>query len=407
MKSRSLLVALTLLASVQLGQAQCPTQCPTLARQAAPDTLITLTEDELVAGLRAIAEAYRTKGHTQRQSELTAEHLRLLKLQMLLNALGLGALPPERPIYIAPGAQPSQPEVQPSRSEARPARSKRQARPQVAPQRQPQSPEVFYIQPYEPQRRTAPVASYSEATDARLDRLEQAIQLLLQSRQEEPSTRSTHTSTTIHTSRPSKTERIVERTTVVQKEQNDSLLYRLQQELASLRASITEAQAMAQPTPAQTQPTPAEAVKALPPVTPVMPVTPLTPLTPAQPIVRTDTIVEIVEQPENPNMLQRWQVFFGVGQSKLSAESQQTLDRAIQALNYRTTTKITLTGYASPEGNADRNDLLSLRRSRAVRTYLLNHGITPDRIESVAGGVDHQAEERVSARRVDLVLREK
>ena len=145
MKSRSLLVALTLLASVQLGPAQCPTQCSTLARQAAPDTLITLTEDELVAGLRAIAEAYRTKGHTQRQSELTAEHLRLLKLQMLLNALGLGALPPERPVYIAPGAQPSQPEVRPSRSEARPARSKGQARLQAAPQRQPQSPEVFYI----------------------------------------------------------------------------------------------------------------------------------------------------------------------------------------------------------------------------------------------------------------------
>ena len=406
MKSRSLLVALTLLASVQLGQAQCPTQCPTLARQAAPDTLITLTEDELVAGLRAIAEAYRTKGHTQRQSELTAEHLRLLKLQMLLNALGLGALPPERPVYIAPGAQPSQPEVRPSRSEARPARSKGQARPQATPQRQPQSPEVFYIQPYEPQRRTAPVAPYSEATDARLDRLEQAIQLLLQSRQEVPSTRSSHTSTTIHTSRPSKTERIVERTAIVQTEQNDSLLYRLQQEISSLRAALDEAKA--QPTtPAQTQPTPAEAVKALPPVTPVTPVTPLTPLTPARPIVRTDTIVEIVEQPENPNMLQRWQVFFGVGQSKLSAESQQTLDRAIQALNYRTTTKVTLTGYASPEGNADLNDLLSLRRSRAVRTYLLNHGITPDRIESVAGGVDHQAEERVSARRVDLVLREK
>ena len=405
MKSRSLLVALTLLASVQLGQAQCPTQCSTLARQAAPDTLITLTEDELVAGLRAIAEAYRTKGHTQRQSELTAEHLRLLKLQMLLNALGLGALPPERPVYIAPGAQPSQPEVRPSRSEARPARSKEQARPQATPQRQPQSPEIFYIQPYEPQRRTAPVAPYSEATDARLDRLEQAIQFLLQSRQEVPSTRSSHTSTTIHTSRPSKTERIVERTAIVQKEQNDSLLYRLQQEISSLRAALDEAKA--QPTPAQTQPTPAEAVKALPPVTPVMPVTPLTPLTPAQPIVRTDTIVEIVEQPENPNMLQRWQVFFEVGLSKLSAESQQTLDRAIQALNYRTTTKITLTGYASPEGNADLNDLLSLRRSRAVRTYLLNHGITPDRIESVAGGVDHQAEERVSARRVDLVLREK
>ena len=394
MKSRSLLIALSLLATAHIGSAQSTAQSPVRGAQTAPDTLITLTEDELVAGLRAIAEAYRTKETPQRQSELTAEQLRLLKFQMLLNALGLGALPqgtafvhPQGTAFVHPQVQPIHP--QPT------------AHPQHNPQRYPQYPEAYYYRQYEPQSRTT-LSQGSEATDARLDRLEQILLLLLQSRSND-----SRTTTTVLPSRSSKSGRTIERTTVVQGQRNDSLLYRLQQELASLRASITEAQAMAQQTPAQAQPTPAEAVKALPPVTPVTPVTPLTPLTPAQPIVRTDTIVEIVEQPENPNMLQRWQVFFGVGQSKLSAESQQTLDRAIQALNYRTTTKITLTGYASPEGNADRNDLLSLRRSRAVRTYLLNHGITPDRIESVAGGVDHQAEERVSARRVDLVLREK
>jgi len=386
MKSRSLLIALSLLATAHIGSAQSTAQSPVRGAQTAPDTLITLTEDELVAGLRAIAEAYRTKETPQRQSELTAEQLRLLKFQMLLNALGLGALP-QGTAFVHPQVQPIHP--QPT------------AHPQHNPQRYPQYPEAYYYRQYEPQSRTT-LSQGSEATDARLDRLEQILLLLLQSRSND-----SRTTTTVLPSRSSKSGRTIERTTVVQGQRNDSLLYRLQQELASLRASITEAQAMAQQTPAQAQPTPAEAVKALPPVTPVTPVTPLTPLTPAQPIVRTDTIVEIVEQPENPNMLQRWQVFFGVGQSKLSAESQQTLDRAIQALNYRTTTKITLTGYASPEGNADRNDLLSLRRSRAVRTYLLNHGITPDRIESVAGGVDHQAEERVSARRVDLVLREK
>lgn len=386
MKSRSLLIALSLLATAHIGSAQSTAQSPVRGAQTAPDTLITLTEDELVAGLRAIAEAYRTKETPQRQSELTAEQLRLLKFQMLLNALGLGALP-QGTAFVHPQVQPIHP--QPT------------AHPQHNPQRYPQYPEAYYYRQYEPQSRTT-LSQGSEATDARLDRLEQILLLLLQSRSND-----SRTTTTVLPSRSSKSGRTIERTTVVQGQRNDSLLYRLQQELASLRASITEAQAMAQQTPAQAQPTPAEAVKALPPVTPVMPVTPLTPLTPAQPIVRTDTIVEIVEQPENPNMLQRWQVFFGVGQSKLSAESQQTLDRAIQAMNYRTTTKITLTGYASPEGNADRNDLLSLRRSRAVRTYLLNHGITPDRIESVAGGVDHQAEERVSARRVDLVLREK
>lgn len=386
MKSRSLLIALSLLATAHIGSAQSTAQSPVRGAQTAPDTLITLTEDELVAGLRAIAEAYRTKETPQRQSELTAEQLRLLKFQMLLNALGLGALP-QGTAFVHPQVQPIHP--QPT------------AHPQHNPQRYPQYPEAYYYRQYEPQSRTT-LSQGSEATDARLDRLEQILLLLLQSRSND-----SRTTTTVLPSRSSKSGRSIERTTVVQAQRNDSLLYRLQQELASLRASITEAQAMAQQTPAQPQQTPAEAVKALPPVTPVTPVTPLTPLTPAQPIVRTDTIVEIVEQPENPNMLQRWQVFFGVGQSKLSAESQQTLDRAIQALNYRTTTKVTLTGYASPEGNADRNDLLSLRRSRAVRTYLLNHGITPDRIESVAGGVDHQAEEHVSARRVDIVLREK
>jgi len=393
MKSRSLLIALSLLATAHIGSAQSTAQSPVRGAQTAPDTLITLTEDELVAGLRAIAEAYRTKETPQRQSELTAEQLRLLKFQMLLNALGLGALP-QGPAFVHPQVQPIHP--QPT------------AHPQHNPQRYPQYPEAYYYRQYEPQSRTT-LSQGSEATDARLDRLEQILLLLLQSRSND-----SRTTTTVLPSRSSRSGRTVERTTIVQGQRNDSLLCRLQQELASLRASITEAQAMAQQTPAQPQQppaqpqqTPAEAVNALPPITPTITVTPLTPLTPAQPIVRTDTIVEIVEQPENPNMLERWQVFFGVGQSKLSAESQQTLDRAIQALNYRTTTKVTLTGYASPEGNADRNDLLSLRRSRAVRTYLLNHGITPDRIESVAGGVDHQADERVSARRVDVVLREK
>ncbi|WP_299552218.1 OmpA family protein [uncultured Porphyromonas sp.] len=393
MKSRSLLIALSLLATAHIGSAQSTAQSPVRGAQTAPDTLITLTEDELVAGLRAIAEAYRTKETPQRQSELTAEQLRLLKFQMLLNALGLGALP-QGPAFVHPQVQPIHP--QPT------------AHPQHNPQRYPQYPEAYYYRQYEPQSRTT-LSQGSEATDARLDRLEQILLLLLQSRSND-----SRTTTTVLPSRSSKSGRTIERTTIVQGQRNDSLLYRLQQELASLRASITEAQAMAQQppaqpqqTPAQPQQAPAEAVNALPQITPTITVTPLTPLTPAQPIVRTDTIVEIVEQPENPNMLQRWQVFFGVGQSKLSAESQQTLDRAIQALNYRTTTKVTLTGYASPEGNADRNDLLSLRRSRAVRTYLVNHGITPDRIESVAGGVDHQADERVSARRVDVVLREK
>ena len=383
MKSRSLLIALSLLATAHIGSAQSTAQSPVRGAQTAPDTLITLTEDELVAGLRAIAEAYRTKETPQRQSELTAEQLRLLKFQMLLNALGLGALP-QGPAFVHPQVQPIHP--QPT------------AHPQHNPQRYPQYPEAYYYRQYEPQSRIT-LSQGSEATDARLDRLEQILLLLLQSRSND-----SRTTTTILPSRSSKSGRTIERTTVVQGQRNDSLLYRLQQELASLRASITEAQAMAQQTPAQPQQTPAEAVNALPQITPTTTVSPLTPLTPAQPIVRTDTIVEVREM---ENMLLKRQVFFGVGQITLSADAQQILSEVVEAMNSYPTCKLTLTGYASPEGNADRNDLLSLRRSRAVRTYLVKHGITLDRIESVAGGVDYQADERVSARRVDLVLRKK
>ena len=382
MKSRSLLIALSLLATAHIGSAQSTAQSPERGAQTAPDTLITLTEDELVAGLRAIAEAYRTKETPQRQSELTAEQLRLLKFQILLNALGLGALP-QGPAFVHPQVQPIHPQ---------PA-----AHPQHNPQRYPQYPEAYYYRQYEPQSRTA-LSQGSEATDARLDRLEQILLLLLQSRSND-----SRTTTTVLPSRSSKSGRTIERTTVVQGQRNDSLLYRLQQELASLRASITEAQAMAQQT-AQPQQTPAEAVNALPQITPTTTVTPLTPLTPAQPIVRTDTIVEVREM---ENMLLKRQVFFGVGQITLSADAQRILSEVVEAMNSYPTCKLTLTGYASPEGNADRNDLLSLRRSRAVRTYLVKHGITLDRIESVAGGVDYQADERVSARRVDLVLRKK
>lgn len=383
MKSRSLLIALSLLATAHIGSAQSTAQSPVRGAQTAPDTLITLTEDELVAGLRAIAEAYRTKETPQRQSELTAEQLRLLKFQMLLNALGLGALP-QGTAFVHPQVQPIHP--QPT------------AHPQHNPQRYPQYPEAYYYRQYEPQSRTT-LSQGSEATDARLDRLEQILLLLLQSRSND-----SRTTTTVLPSRSSKSGRTIERTTVVQGQRNDSLLYRLQQELASLRASITEAQAMAQQTPAQPQQTPAEAVNALPQITPTTTVTPLTLLTPAQPIVRTDTIVEVREM---ENMLLKRQVFFGVGQITLSADAQRILSEVVEAMNSYPTCKLTLTGYASPEGNADRNDLLSLRRSRAVRTYLVKHGITLDRIESVAGGVDYQADERVSARRVDLVLRKK
>ena len=105
MNMKSLLLCLGLCSTLSVGSASGATLAREGNQLAKPDTLITLTEDELVAGLRAIAEAYRAKAAPRKQGELTAEHLRILKFQMLLNALGLGALPPQ--------AQPLQPQQAP------------------------------------------------------------------------------------------------------------------------------------------------------------------------------------------------------------------------------------------------------------------------------------------------------
>ena len=86
---KSLLLALSLfsVSSVALAQSTAKSASkPTLAT----DTLLTLSEEDLMRAVRSVAEARLAAEGYQTSAGLSARELRLAKLQMLLNALGLG-----------------------------------------------------------------------------------------------------------------------------------------------------------------------------------------------------------------------------------------------------------------------------------------------------------------------------
>lgn len=306
------------------------------------DTLITLTEGELaeavqrVAAARLAAERSTVTLQSQQQtthlnSGISAEMLRIIKLQMLLQTLGL--IPGQAPQI---GAQTS---VQHS-----------------------------YL-PYPlPQQAQTPLR------DPRVDRLEQLMMLLVQQRQAERNAivlpGKTGRSTTPASRNNLQPQQIVAQNT------SDSLLKVIQSELIALRAQQ----------PQQPQ-QPQVIIQQIPQAQPQQ----------LAPEVRTDTVLRSIGF--------KRQVFFAVGQSKLLPEARLTLNEVYRYLSEDPSLQLFLTGYASPEGNAQLNARLSQARSQAVLDYLTSCGISADRLQVVVGGVDHQSDLHSVARRVDIELR--
>lgn len=306
------------------------------------DTLITLTEGELAEAIQRVAAArlaterstvtlQSQQQTTHLNSGISAEMLRIIKLQMLLQTLGL--IPGQAPQI---GAQTS---VQHS-----------------------------YL-PYPlPQQAQAPLR------DPRVDRLEQLMMLLVQQRQAERDAivlpGKTGRSTTPARRNDLQPQQVVAQNT------SDSLLKEIQSELIALRAQQ----------PQQTQ-QPQVIIQQIPQAQPQQ----------LAPEVRTDTVVRSIGF--------KRQVFFAVGQSKLLPEARLTLNEVYRILSEDPSLQLFLTGYASPEGNAQLNARLSQARSQAVLDYLTSCGISADRLQVVVGGVDHQSDLHSVARRVDIELR--
>ena len=344
---KSLLLALSLfsVSSVALAQSAGQSVSQPLA---AADTLITLSEEDLMRAVRAVAEA-RIASESQQQTKqttygLTAEDLRLVKLQMLLSALGLGGVAPvQQPMPYAPAGSVNYTYA-----------------PHTATQAQPQ------------------------VSNSRLDRLEQLMLLLLQRRDSDRDA-------IVLPARSKGQKQTIVQQPVVDNSSSDSLLRELQQELAALRAA-QQAQPAQQPQVIIQQPAPTVIQQPAPTVIQQ----PLQPEVQTKTEVRTDTVVV--------SYFKR-QVFFAVGKSDLLPEARLALNEVYRVLAGDPDMKLYLTGYASPEGNPLVNERLSQRRSQAVLDYLIACGVSPDRLISIAGGVDRNTDLKSSARRVDIELK--
>ena len=335
---KSLLLALSLFSVSSVALAQSAGQSVSQPLTAA-DTLITLSEEDLMRAVRAVAEA-RIASESQQQTKqtaygLTAEDLRLVKLQMLLSALGLGGVAPQQPMPYAPAGSVNYTYA-----------------PHTATQAQPQG------------------------SNSRLDRLEQLMLLLLQRRDSDRDA-------IVLPARSKGQKQTIIQQPVVDNSSSDSLLRELQQELVALRAA-QQAQPAQQPQVIIQQPAPTVIQQ------------PLQPEVQTKTEVRTDTVVV--------SYFKR-QVFFAVGKSDLLPEARLALNEVYRVLAGDPDMKLYLTGYASPEGNALVNERLSQRRSKAVLDYLIACGVSPDRLISIAGGVDRNTDLKSSARRVDIELK--
>ena len=190
---KSLLLALSLFSVSSVALAQSAGQSVSQPLTAA-DTLITLSEEDLMRAVRAVAEA-RIASESQQQTKqttygLTAEDLRLVKLQMLLSALGLGGVAPvQQPMPYAPAGSVNYTYA-----------------PHTATQAQPQ------------------------VSNSRLDRLEQLMLLLLQRRDSDRDA-------IVLPARSKGQKQTIIQQPVVDNSSSDSLLRELQQELVALRAA--------------------------------------------------------------------------------------------------------------------------------------------------------------------------
>ena len=347
---KSLLLALSLfsVSSVALAQSTAKSASkPTLAT----DTLLTLSKEDLMRAVRSVAEARLAAEGYQTSAGLSARELRLAKLQMLLNALGLGDQLAAPATSHAPVSQDQ------SRS---------------------------YQAPH-PAQRVQP-----QQGSGRIDRLEQLMLLLLQRREAERvalalPARSAKGEKVAPTPAPGAELQPAAATTA----SSDSLLRAIQEELVALRAA--QAQQPQQPQQVeqpQLQLQPAQVIVEQPAPAPVsMP----------QPVVET-RIVPVVSHFKR-------QVFFALGKSELLPEARLALNEVYRILSTDAEMKLYLTGYSSPDGNAAQNERLSRLRSQAVLDYLTACGISADRLISVAGGVDRNTDLMSSARRVDIELK--
>ena len=114
---------------------------------------------------------------------------------------------------------------------------------------------------------------------------------------------------------------------------------------------------------------------------PVVQVVPPPPATPPQ-------VEEIVRQ--EPVFLQvNSKIQFNYDSAVLLSTSITSLDYVVKQLDEHSNYRVKIEGYASSEGDAHHNQVLSLQRAQSVLNYLVAQGVDKDRLTAVGFGIDN------------------
>lgn len=97
-------------------------------------------------------------------------------------------------------------------------------------------------------------------------------------------------------------------------------------------------------------------------------------------------------------------VYFKVGSAQLDNKGQDILRNAVTFLKRYPEAKLCIEGFASPDGQAERNERLAAQRLEAVSNFFEREGIASSRLVQGLPTIDRTASGLQLARRVDLSL---
>ena len=98
------------------------------------------------------------------------------------------------------------------------------------------------------------------------------------------------------------------------------------------------------------------------------------------------------------------QLFFGDNKKTIKELHFETIDELVVILESHPSIDVLVKGFASDKGNPVYNENLSLQRTEAVKKAMIVRGVHPTRVLTQYHGIDYNANNNVSARRVDIEL---
>jgi outer membrane protein OmpA-like peptidoglycan-associated protein len=100
----------------------------------------------------------------------------------------------------------------------------------------------------------------------------------------------------------------------------------------------------------------------------------------------TKFMVLVLDPQDNEKVVVFGDTHFTFDNATLSPEAKTLLDKDVQVMKENPLTHVRMAGYTSAEGSAEVNQKLSESRANAVRDYLIEEGIAPERITVIGYG---------------------